>query len=115
MKKHVMAVVIFALLFCGCGLLEKTHTVTILNDTLNEVTVYFDDEKPVVLHKADCSWKGVAPLVGRYYFNDVEEGDYELAVKCEGNTYRQTLTVDRDLELRVSELSDAPSVYHPLF
>ena len=110
----IVAIVLF-LSFYGCSLLEKTYSVVIFNDTLNEVTVYFDDEKPEVLHKAELWGQGVPPLMDRCYFNDVEEGDHIVIVKYEGDTYKQTVTIDKDMNLDVSELSSAPSVRHPLF
>lgn len=114
-RKFLLPVVmIFLTSIYGCSLLEKTYSVSIVNDTLHEVTVYFDGEKPRALNRAYYSginWN--SPMVDRY-IRDVEEGSHVLEVKCEDDVYKQTLYVDKDIKLMVSELSYdfPPSVYH---
>ena len=115
-RKFLLPVVmIFLTSIYGCSLLEETYSVSIVNDTLHEATVYFDGGKPRVLNEAyffDNNWD--LPIVDRYNIGEVKEGDHTLEVKCEDDVYKQTLYVDKDIKLMVSELSYdfPPSVYH---
>lgn len=123
MKKQMIAVLIFALLFCGCGLLDKTYEIEITNDTfLDDVAVYLDGERKIVLAKpfsADpnhqyAEWFNVASdptaIIWSKSIKDVEEGDHILEIRCKTLVYKWPLYINKDLKLKISDLTGVDSV-----
>jgi hypothetical protein len=123
MKKQVIFIVICALLFCGCGLLDKDYEIKITNDTfLDDVAVYLDGDRRMVLAKpfsADpnhqyAEWFNVATdptaIIWSKSIKGVDEGDHVLEVRCKTLVYKHPLYIDKDLKLKISELTGVDSI-----
>jgi len=106
MKKQAIFAVIFTLLLCGCDLLEKTYSVRIVNDTFDKVSIYLDGKREIVIPGQELSlWTHKVEPMAKSIEN-VEEGSHALEIRCDGFAFGQSIFVDTDLRIMVSDVLD---------
>ncbi len=106
MKKFAVMIILI-LSFSGCGFLEKTHEVRVVNDTFDQASIYLDGKREIVIPSQGefFSWTHKIEPMGKSIKN-VEEGSHTFEIRCNGYACRQSLFVNGDLRIMVSDVLD---------